>query len=813
MEAPYVVVVQGPRKSGKTTLIKSLAKHYTKQKLTEVHGPVMVRANRKLRLCFYECPTEINAMIDLGKAADLVLLLIDASVGFELETFEYLTILQNHGMPCVMGVLTHLDQFKENKTLRKAKKAMKKRFWAEVYEGAKLFNISGLKYDLYSSMDIHNLARFLSVLKWKSPEWRQKSSFLLADRFEYRREAELMSLYGYIRGTSLTERSFTIPGIGTLALEGIEEQTDPVPQIQTEEKKTHRTLKQKERILYAPSSSVGNLKYDHSTGYLNLPDQYVMHSNRDIEAMTPGQKLVRALQDNKAELAERLQDEIDILPEVRSKTQAKQSIPERVSIKDLEESAKKFTAVVQQEYLVDDTLATDLTTLVYGRRKQAGREIVESDAFDTWRVRTKPRFNSVESYVKTIKSRFMAGSTPGEEEEIKEEGEEQQPKIDEEVHAGVQAGKYVRIDLSGISEALFEKLTADNPILACGLKVNEERMGYLRVRFLKHRWRSHLLKSKDPLVISLSWHRFQSLPVFCTEDQGSGRLRLVKYTPKHSHCLAVFYGPLVAVNTPFIAIQHLDSQQFRISASGIVLELDFSFPIMKKLKLVGEPFKIFKNTAFIKGMFNSDLEVTRFEGAKIKTVSGIRGMIKRALTDSAGPPGSYRATFEDKIVISDIVFLRTYYAIQPEAFYNPIVDYQKQRLLKTTAQVRAERGIAIPEQRDSEYHEIVRTEKDWGPIRVPKKLEADLPFKSKPKPDAPMERDPHEVKTLQSDRDKQIANFLRRLGTVKNTRLEHEKAKQEERQAAKDRVKEREEKQREEKQRERIKRRHGRSKS
>ena len=33
-------------------------------------------------------------MIDLGKIADLVLLLIDGSFGFEMETFEFLNVLQ-----------------------------------------------------------------------------------------------------------------------------------------------------------------------------------------------------------------------------------------------------------------------------------------------------------------------------------------------------------------------------------------------------------------------------------------------------------------------------------------------------------------------------------------------------------------------------------------------------------------------------------------------------------------------------------------------------------------------------------------------
>lgn len=40
--APYVIVVQGPPKVGKSLLIKSLVKHYTKQNLPEVRGPITI---------------------------------------------------------------------------------------------------------------------------------------------------------------------------------------------------------------------------------------------------------------------------------------------------------------------------------------------------------------------------------------------------------------------------------------------------------------------------------------------------------------------------------------------------------------------------------------------------------------------------------------------------------------------------------------------------------------------------------------------------------------------------------------------------
>ena len=57
-------------------------------------GPVTVVSGKKQRLTFIECPNDVNYMIDIAKVADLVLLLIDASFGFEMEIFEFLNIAQ-----------------------------------------------------------------------------------------------------------------------------------------------------------------------------------------------------------------------------------------------------------------------------------------------------------------------------------------------------------------------------------------------------------------------------------------------------------------------------------------------------------------------------------------------------------------------------------------------------------------------------------------------------------------------------------------------------------------------------------------------
>ena len=100
---------------------------YTGQNLTDTTGPITVVAGKKKRLTFLECPNDLCGMIDAAKVADLVLLLVDASYGFEMETFEFLNVLQLHGFPKVMGVLTHMDGYNVNKGLQVRLSQMKHR--------------------------------------------------------------------------------------------------------------------------------------------------------------------------------------------------------------------------------------------------------------------------------------------------------------------------------------------------------------------------------------------------------------------------------------------------------------------------------------------------------------------------------------------------------------------------------------------------------------------------------------------------------------------------------------------------------------
>ena len=1042
---PMVVLVHGPPGCGKSTVIRSLVKHYARQNISDTKGPISVISGKNRRITLIECPKDLNGMIDASKVADLVLLVIDGNFGFEMETFEFLNLLQVHGFPKVMGVLTHLDLYKNKERLKKVKKGLKARFWNEIYQGAKLFYFSGLLNGRYPKREVLNLARFISVQKVRPLSWRNQHPYVVADRLEDITPPEIihsdpkcdrdLCMYGYVRGSNLRVQSrMHIAGAGDYDIFEVSQLPDPCP---LPEKGHKKSLSDKSRLIYAPMANLGNLMYDKDATYIDIPDWKVQFTGANIKGTNPndagsGEQMVLGLQQTDQTVDEKLsQSTIQLFAGGKSvnagdveededqsdssdddgysdsesddsgissddsdeedsdeKNEASrdgrvrrravfdqdgsgggekskltfESDSEGSEESDDDQSVAKNVLVPQESgaqwkermgqniATIFSTRASDIMNLVYGNAhadfddeidgnenndeeddldffKPVGSQSkvstsYESDDCSKSKITLEEeKWTRVDEF-ESLRNRFVTGdweagnergelrpeegsdsdselygdfedletgekfegegkdddeaselaikkaakkaafdedydatgskamteqaSTPENPEDptsyfdmIKQDMNEKYARARAELDSmdpqmrvsmeGYRPGSYVRLRFSGMPYELVKNFNPRSPLVIGGLLNNEHSVGLMRFRMKRHRWHKKILKNKDPLIFSIGWRRFQSIPVYTLQDTG-GRYRMIKYTPEHMHCLATVFGPMAPLNTGLVAFQNLDSGQasWRISATGTILDFDHSSKIMKKLKVVGTPLKINRNTAFIEGMFNSNLEVAKFEGATIKTVSGIRGTIKKAVKVQ-GKQGVARCTFEDKILYKDIVFTRTWVSVNVPRLYNPVTNllrtssqataasskeggsasgafipcssfegYKKDYvfktgeqglgyyldhegehvesesknvpLMRTVAQLRRERNLGAPVNRDSLYKTIERPKRVFNPLQIPKKLQAALPYKSKPKIEQPKKRKSFEQKraVVLEPLEKKAYTLVQQLNTIRN---------------------------------------------
>lgn len=54
------------------------------------------------------------------------------------------------------------------------------------------------------------------------------------------------------------------------------------------------------------------------------------------------------------------------------------------------------------------------------------------------------------------------------------------------------------------------------PLMLCRVNAGEDNLGFLKLRFKRHRWYGNVMKSNDPIIMSSGWRRYQTIPVFCT---------------------------------------------------------------------------------------------------------------------------------------------------------------------------------------------------------------------------------------------------------------------------------------------------------
>ena len=465
------MTIVGPPGVGKTTLLKSLIRRYAKETISDPKGPITVVTSKKQRLTFVECPNELEAMVDIAKVADIVLLMIDGNYGFEMETMEFLNVLAATGMPGnVFGILTHLDLFRKPQALKDAKKRLKHRLWSELYQGAHLFYLSGVINGRYPDREVHNLSRFLSVMKNPRPlVWRNSHPYAIIDSFrdithptkmeEDEKCDRSVVLSGYLRGTNFAAQAqrVHIPGLGDFTVRDIEALPDPCPTPAMEKasgKPNRRRLDEKEKKLYAPMADRSGLKIDGDSVWITREKGFTFDKDAEGVERGEGEELIIGLQaerrllgqtDDGVQLFRGAEKVKQVLPEEEGDTGRKQPRKARFAERDEGEDDEE---VPEDEGFVsgEDELGSD---------DDEEAEFSEAKLGKVFRKEKEQERNGQDADVAFADSDSDLGSLSGEEDDDDdEEGggseEEEDDDYDDEEEAAVRWKE----DLAGKAQLL-----------------------------------------------------------------------------------------------------------------------------------------------------------------------------------------------------------------------------------------------------------------------------------------------------------------------------------------------------------------------
>jgi hypothetical protein len=218
----YLIInsIIGPRKSGKTTLIKSVIEYFTKIKKWDNSNIISLSSKEGNLKIFVENVSNIFSSINCIKFSDTIISVIDGFFGLELETFETITLSKNSDLKKIIFILTHLDLFKTWKTLKKAKKRIKDRLIKETNGQCKIFYFNGLRNNnSYFSAEIKNLTRYLNKIQSLSSLVRKTQDFGVISKieFQYSEKKNFAILTGYFPYNMVFSnkcKKCFIPGIG-----------------------------------------------------------------------------------------------------------------------------------------------------------------------------------------------------------------------------------------------------------------------------------------------------------------------------------------------------------------------------------------------------------------------------------------------------------------------------------------------------------------------------------------------------------------------------------------------------------------------
>lgn len=521
-DPPAFITVIGSKNSGKSSVIKSLVKKFSKHNLDDIKGPITLSAGRDKRITLFECNEDVHQFVDSSKVSDLVIFIIDAVAGLECVTFEYLSLLMSHGFPKVMFVVTHTDKNNDKKLFKK----IKKQIYDEVCDGLKFFYLS-MKDGKYNDSEILNLSRAISTMKYRPIEWKCTHPHIVIDKVEKN------NVYGYVRGSSINKGvDVHIPGLHDTKIVNFEILDDPVPI------KNEVRLTKKKTFLYAPMIYKETLELEEYNEHV---------SDIEIEQVDEIQLFKKTKKLKNEVKIENLEEIIEFKEETNIESLEKEESQDSVSTED--ESFEDLKSQIKNKF-----------------RKEAE---TEEELIEKFNEKYNDNDKNKDNLFLQAKEHLLEKKAKNEELKLRDVA---------------YPGEYIKIELK---DDLDKDLDFSKIIILGSYLVSESKQEILQGKIKTSKFFGRQLKTNDPLIFSVGWRRFQSIPVYSSKTSGDNRM--LKYSFKHGFCLINFYGSVVPPGTGFSI--YSEKAKFRVLGYGNIMDVSGEHNLVKKLKLVGYPKK------------------------------------------------------------------------------------------------------------------------------------------------------------------------------------------------------------------------------
>jgi pre-rRNA-processing protein TSR1 len=224
---------------------------------------------------------------------------------------------------------------------------------------------------------------------------------------------------------------------------------------------------------------------------------------------------------------------------------------------------------------------------------------------------------------------------------------------------GVDVGAYVMISIKDFPADAAALLGTTPLVSIFSLLQHENKMSLVSMSVTKTSEFEEPVKSKDELLIQVGFRRFWASPIYSTDSRGGPNNvhKFERFLQPGRPSIASAYLPIQFGPAPVIFLKPGENgSDPALVASGSVIEADPMRIVAKRIILTGHPFKIHKRSVVVRYMFWNPDDIAWFKPVQLFTKMGRTGHIQ----DSIGTHGHMKCQFDGPVKPQDTICMYLY---------------------------------------------------------------------------------------------------------------------------------------------------------